>query len=185
MRCLDLGSSTGGFTDCLLQHGAAHVVCVDVGRNQLHERLRADARVTVMEGVNARALEPGMLPYRPELVTADVSFISLRLVLPPALACAAPAWRALALVKPQFEVGKGETRRGVVRDPEVRLRVLRDFTAFAAGLGAAVLGVCDSCVPGPAGNREYVVDLAAAGHPAAQEREPDVERAIADAVADA
>jgi 23S rRNA (cytidine1920-2'-O)/16S rRNA (cytidine1409-2'-O)-methyltransferase len=185
MRCIDVGSSTGGFTDCLLQHGAAHVVCVDVGRNQLHERLRADARVTVMEGVNARSLEPEMLPYPPELVTADVSFISLRLVLPPAIACAAPAWRALVLVKPQFEVGKGETRRGVVRDPEVRRRVLQEFSAFAARLGAAVLGVCDSCVPGPAGNREYVVDLAAAGHPAAQEREPDVERAIADAVAGA
>jgi 23S rRNA (cytidine1920-2'-O)/16S rRNA (cytidine1409-2'-O)-methyltransferase len=185
MRCLDVGSSTGGFTDCVLQHGATHVVCVDVGRNQLHERLRADARVTVMEGMNARSLEPGMLPYRPELVTADVSFISLRLVLPPALACAAPAWRALVLVKPQFEVGRGETRRGVVRDPEVRLRVLRDFSTFAASLGAVVLGVCDSCVPGPAGNREYVVDLAAAGHPAAQEREADVERAIADAVAGA
>jgi 23S rRNA (cytidine1920-2'-O)/16S rRNA (cytidine1409-2'-O)-methyltransferase len=185
LRCLDVGSSTGGFTDCLLQHGAAHVVCVDVGRNQLHERLRADARVTVMEGVNARRLEPGMLPYRPALVTADVSFISLRLVLPPVLACAAAGWRALVLVKPQFEAGKGETRRGVVRDPEVRRRVLREFGAFAAGLGAAVLGVCDSCVPGPAGNREYVVDLAAAGHPAAQERDPDLERAIADAVASA
>ncbi|HEX5558304.1 MAG TPA: TlyA family RNA methyltransferase [Gaiellales bacterium] len=185
LHCLDVGSSTGGFTDCLLQHGAAHVVCVDVGRNQLHERLRADARVTVMEGVNARRLEPAMLPYPPALVTADVSFISLRLVLPPVLGCAAPVWRALVLVKPQFEVGKGETRRGVVRDPEVRRRVLREFSAFAAGLGAVVLGVCDSCVPGPAGNREYVVDLAAAGHPAAQEREPDVERAIADAVASA
>jgi 23S rRNA (cytidine1920-2'-O)/16S rRNA (cytidine1409-2'-O)-methyltransferase len=185
LECLDVGSSTGGFTDCLLQHGAAHVVCVDVGRNHLHERLRADLRVTVMEGVNARRLEPGMLPYRPGLVTADVSFISLRLVLPPVLACAAPLWRALVLVKPQFEAGRGETRRGVVRDPEVRRRVLRDFSTFAAGLGAAVLGVCDSCVPGPAGNREYVVDLAAAGHPAAQEREPDVERAIADAVAGA
>jgi 23S rRNA (cytidine1920-2'-O)/16S rRNA (cytidine1409-2'-O)-methyltransferase len=101
------------------------------------------------------------------------------------LACAAPGWRALVLVKPQFEAGKGETRRGVVRDPEVRRRVLREFSAFAAGLGAAVLGVCDSCVPGPAGNREYVVDLAAAGHPAAQEGDPDVERAIADAVASA
>jgi 23S rRNA (cytidine1920-2'-O)/16S rRNA (cytidine1409-2'-O)-methyltransferase len=137
-----------------------------------------------MEGVNARSLEPGMLPYRPALVTADVSFISLRLVLPPVVACAAPVWRALVLVKPQFEAGKGETRRGVVRDPEVRRRVLREFAAFARGLGAAVLGVCDSCVPGPAGNREYVVDLAA-GHPGAQEREPDVERAIADAVAGA
>ena len=184
-RGLDVGSSTGGFTDCLLQHGAAHVVCVDVGRNQLHERLRADARVTVMEGVNARHLEPDALPYRPELVTADVSFISLRLVLPPVLACADPVWRALVLVKPQFEVGKGETRRGVVRDPEVRSRVLREFSGFVTGLAAVVLGVCDSCVPGPAGNREYVVDLAAAGHPAAQEREPDVERAIADAVAGA
>jgi 23S rRNA (cytidine1920-2'-O)/16S rRNA (cytidine1409-2'-O)-methyltransferase len=184
-RCLDVGSSTGGFTDCLLQHGAAHVIALDVGRNQLHERLRADARVTVMEGTNARRLEPGTLPYAPTLITADVSFISLRLVLPAAIACADPLWHALVLVKPQFEAGRGDVHGGVVRDPEVRRRVVREFCAFVTAAGAAVLGVCDSCLPGPAGNHEYVVHVAAAGHPAAEEREVDVERAIADAVASA
>ncbi len=104
-------------------------------------------------------------------MTADVSFISLRLVLPPVLACADRPWRALVLVKPQFEAGRGDVRRGVVRDPEVRRRVLQDFCAFVTRSAAAVLGVCDSCVPGPAGNREYVVYLAAAGHPGRQDRE--------------
>ncbi len=182
-RCLDVGASTGGFTDCLLQHGAAHVVALDVGRNQLHERLRADPRVTVLEGKNARRLEPGALPYAPTLITADVSFISLRLVLPAVIACAAPLWRALVLVKPQFEAGRSDARGGVVRDPEVRRRVLREFCAFVTAAGATVIGVCDSCLPGPAGNHEYIVYVAAAGHPAAEEREVDVERAIADAVA--
>jgi 23S rRNA (cytidine1920-2'-O)/16S rRNA (cytidine1409-2'-O)-methyltransferase len=184
-RCLDVGASTGGFTDCLLQHGAEHVIALDVGRNQLHERLREDARVTVFEGVNARRLEPGVLPYAPGLVTADVSFISLRLVIPAALSCAADPWRALVLVKPQFEAGRRDVRRGVVRDPEVRRRVLREWCDFATEFGAAILGVCDSCAPGPAGNREYVVYMAAAGHPLAQEGRVDVERAIADAVRDA
>jgi 23S rRNA (cytidine1920-2'-O)/16S rRNA (cytidine1409-2'-O)-methyltransferase len=184
-RCLDVGASTGGFTDCLLQHGAAHVIALDVGRNQLHERLRADPRVTVMEGTNARRLEPGALPYAPALITADVSFISLRLVLPPAIASAEPLWRALALVKPQFEAGRGDVRGGVVRDPEVRRRVLREFCTFVTGSAAIVLGVCDSLHPGPAGNHEYVVYAAAAAHPAAKEHEVDVERAIADAVASA
>ena len=184
-RCLDIGASTGGFTDCLLQHGAAHVVALDVGRNQLHERVREDNRVTVLDGVNARRLEPDMLPYRPDVVTADVSFISLRLVIPPALACAADPWHALVLVKPQFEAGRRDVRRGVVRDPEVRRRVLRDFCAFVTSAGAVVAGVCDSCVPGPAGNREYVVYAAAAGHAAAKEGGVDVERAIAGAVPDA
>jgi 23S rRNA (cytidine1920-2'-O)/16S rRNA (cytidine1409-2'-O)-methyltransferase len=181
-RCLDVGASTGGFTDCLLQHGAAAVIAVDVGRNQLHERLRADGRVTVVEGVNARRLDCGDLPYTPALITADVSFISLRLVLPAAIACAEPGWRALVLVKPQFEAGRADVRRGVVRDPEVRRRVLRELCAFFTAAGAVVLGVCDSCAPGPAGNREYVVYAAAAGHPVAQEGGIDVERAIADAV---
>ncbi|MGH3073741.1 MAG: TlyA family RNA methyltransferase, partial [Gaiellales bacterium] len=124
-RCLDVGASTGGFTDCLLQHGATAVVALDVGRNQLHERLRADPRVTAIDGTNARSLDCATLPFRPTLVTADVSFISLRLVLPAALACAEPAWRALVLVKPQFEAGRADVRRGVVRDPGVRRRVLR------------------------------------------------------------
>jgi 23S rRNA (cytidine1920-2'-O)/16S rRNA (cytidine1409-2'-O)-methyltransferase len=182
-RCLDVGASTGGFTDCLLQHGAAEVVALDVGRNQLHERLRADPRVTVVEGVNARSLDPAALPFRPGLVTADVSFISLRLVLPAVLACAAERWRALVLVKPQFEAGRADVRRGVVRDPEVRRRVLLDFTEFASASGWAVLGVCDSCVPGPAGNREYVVYLASPAHPLRKDQTADVadqiERALA------
>jgi 23S rRNA (cytidine1920-2'-O)/16S rRNA (cytidine1409-2'-O)-methyltransferase len=135
--------------------------------------------------VNARRLDCGELPYAPALITADVSFISLRLVLPAALVCAQPRWRALVLVKPQFEAGRGDVRRGVVRDPEVRRRVLHEFCASVTAAGAAVLGVCDSCVPGPAGNREYMVYAAAAGHPAAQEGGVDVERAIADAVAGA
>jgi 23S rRNA (cytidine1920-2'-O)/16S rRNA (cytidine1409-2'-O)-methyltransferase len=173
-RCLDVGASTGGFTDCLLQHGAAEVVALDVGRGQLHERLRGDARVTVIDRTNARSLDCGALPYRPSLVTADVSFISLRLVLPAVLACAAEPWRALVLVKPQFEAGRADVPRGVVRDPEVRRRVLHDFAEFATGSGWAVLGVCDSCVPGPAGNREYIVYLASPEHPLRKDQTVDV-----------
>ncbi|HSD02827.1 MAG TPA: TlyA family RNA methyltransferase [Gaiellales bacterium] len=173
-RCLDVGASTGGFTDCLLQHGAASVVALDVGRNQLHERLMADSRVTVIDGANARSLDCDSLPFRPTLVTADVSFISLRLVLPAVLGCAQEPWRALTLVKPQFEAGRGDVRRGVVRDPEVRRRVLHDFAEFATERGWAVLGVCDSCVPGPAGNREYVVYLASPAHPLRKDQTVDV-----------
>jgi len=182
-RCLDVGASTGGFTDCLLQHGAAEVVALDVGRNQLHERLRADPRVTVIEGTNARSLDCAALPFRPGVVTADVSFISLRLVLPAVLACAAEPWRALVLVKPQFEAGRADVRRGVVRDPEVRRRVWQDFAGFASRSGWVVLGVCDSCVPGPAGNREYVVYLVSPAHPLRKDQTADVadqiERALA------
>ena len=182
-RCLDVGASTGGFTDCLLQHGAAEVVALDVGRNQLHERLRADPRVTVIEGTNARSLDCAAQPFRPGVVTADVSFISLRLVLPAVLACAAEPWRALVLVKPQFEAGRADVRRGVVRDPEVRRRVLQDFADFASRSGWVVLGVCDSCVPGPAGNREYVVYLVSPAHPLRKDQTADVadqiERALA------
>jgi 23S rRNA (cytidine1920-2'-O)/16S rRNA (cytidine1409-2'-O)-methyltransferase len=176
-RCLDLGSSTGGFTDALLQHGAEHVVCVDVGRGLLHERLRADPRVTVREGVNARTLEPGMLPYRPTFLTADLSFISLRLVVDAAVACAAERWRGLVLVKPQFEAGRADAPKGVVRDPAVRARALGVVADAVRAAGGAVLGVCDSNLPGPAGNREYLPYVAAHGHP--DEMEPaDAERAI-------
>ena len=182
-RCLDVGASTGGFTDCLLQHGAAEVVALDVGREQLHERLRADPRVTVLDRTNARSLDCASLPFRPGLVTADVSFISLRLVLPAVLACAAEPWRALVLVKPQFEAGRGDVRRGVVRDPEVRRRVVQDFADFATASGWAVLGVCDSCVPGPAGNREYVVYLASPAHPLTKDQTADVADQIQRALA--
>ena len=157
LRCLDVGASTGGFTDCLLQHGAAHVIALDVGYGQLHPRLREDPRVTVLERVNARHLPE--LPYAPDLVTCDVSFISLRTAVPPALAAAAPGWRALPLVKPQFEAGRAEAKRGVVRDPAVHARVLRDLSHAALGWNARVAGVVDSGLPGPKGNREFFLHL--------------------------
>ena len=181
-RCLDIGASTGGFTDCLLQHGASEVVALDVGRAQLHERLRSDPRVHSMERVNARSLTPDQLPYPPTLLTADVSFISLTLVLPAALLCAAPRWRAIVLVKPQFEAGRAQARGGVVRDPGVRSQVLHKVAEFVTGQGAAILGVCDSSHPGPAGNHEYLMYLASPDHPAYQEREIDVSAEIRDAV---
>jgi 23S rRNA (cytidine1920-2'-O)/16S rRNA (cytidine1409-2'-O)-methyltransferase len=183
-RCLDVGASTGGFTDCLLQHGAAEVVALDVGRGQLHERLRANPAVHVIDHSNARELRPQLLPYRPTFLTADVSFISLRLVLPAALACAEEPWRAIVLVKPQFEAGRERVRRGVVRDPAVRAQVLHDLCGFVTSLGAAILGVCDSSHPGPAGNREYLLYLASPGHPVGQERQVDVDAEIRAAVGD-
>jgi 23S rRNA (cytidine1920-2'-O)/16S rRNA (cytidine1409-2'-O)-methyltransferase len=156
--CLDVGASTGGFTDCLLQHGAERVIALDVGYGQLHPRLRDDPRVTVLERVNARHLPD--LPYAPDLVTCDVSFISLRTALPPALALAAPGWQALALVKPQFEAGRADAKRGVVRDPAVHARVLREIaTASLDWGGARVAGVVDSGLPGPKGNREFFLHL--------------------------
>jgi 23S rRNA (cytidine1920-2'-O)/16S rRNA (cytidine1409-2'-O)-methyltransferase len=154
--CLDLGASTGGFTDALLQHGAARVIAVDVGYGQLHPRLRDDGRVTVLERTNARDLRE--LPFRPDLLVCDVSFISVRLVLPPALRLLADSWDALVLVKPQFEAGREEVGRGgVVRDPEVHRRVLRDAVRAASAWGAVAVGVVDSGLPGPKGNREFVV----------------------------
>ena len=154
--CLDLGASTGGFTDALLQHGAARVIAVDVGYGQLHPRLRDDGRVTVLERTNARDLRE--LPFRPDLLVCDVSFISVRLVLPPALRLLAERWDALVLVKPQFEAGRAEVGRGgVVRDPEVHRRVLREVVRAASAWGAVAVGVVDSGLPGPKGNREFVV----------------------------
>jgi 23S rRNA (cytidine1920-2'-O)/16S rRNA (cytidine1409-2'-O)-methyltransferase len=175
--CLDLGASTGGFTDCLLQRGAARVVALDVGYGQLHPRLRADERVTVVERVNARGLV--RLPFAPELVTCDVSFISATRVLLPALRLAVPQWEALVLVKPQFEAGRADAPRGVVRDPDVHRRVLRAFCATAEGWAARVAGIVDSGLPGPKGNREFVVHLIASEKPS----DPDeLERRIDAAV---
>jgi len=155
---LDVGASTGGFTDVLLQHGAARVIALDVGRGQLHERLRSDPRVTVLERTNARELTE--LPFAPELVTCDVSFISARVALPPALALAKPGWQALVLVKPQFEAGREDVGRGgVVRDPDVQKRVLREVAEAALAWPAQVLGVVDSGLPGPKGNREFFLHL--------------------------
>ena len=157
LDCLDLGASTGGFTDVLLQRGAKRVIALDVGHGQLHPRIRNDPRVTVLERVNARAVSE--LPYAPELVTCDVSFISVRIALPPALVLAAPGWLALVLVKPQFEAGRAEVAKGVVRDPAVHERVVREIAEAAAGWGARVGGVVDSGLPGPKGNREFVLYL--------------------------
>jgi 23S rRNA (cytidine1920-2'-O)/16S rRNA (cytidine1409-2'-O)-methyltransferase len=155
--CLDVGASTGGFTDVLLQRGAARVIALDVGYGQLHEKLRADPRVTVLERTNARHLEE--LPFSPELLVSDVSFISLRLVLPPALALARPGWEAVALVKPQFEAGRAEVKGGVVRDEEVRRRVVREIAEAALVWGGETVGAVDSGVPGPKGNREVFLHL--------------------------
>jgi 23S rRNA (cytidine1920-2'-O)/16S rRNA (cytidine1409-2'-O)-methyltransferase len=154
---LDVGASTGGFTDVLLQRGAARVIALDVGYGQLHPRLREDPRVTVLERTNVR--ETRELPFAPELVVCDVSFVSVRKALPPALALAAPGWQAVVLVKPQFEAGRAEAPRGVVRDREVWQRVLREVAADAPGWGAQVTGVVDSGLPGPKGNREFFLHL--------------------------
>jgi len=155
---LDVGASTGGFTDVLLQRGLARVIALDVGRGQLHERLRNDPRVTVLERTNARALTD--LPFAPDLVTCDVSFISVRTALPPALALARPDWEALVLIKPQFEAGREDVGKGgVVRDPEVHRRVLRHVAEAALAWPAQVVGLVDSGLPGPKGNREFFLHL--------------------------
>src|SRR5215210_149922 len=184
-RALDVGASTGGFTDCLLRRGAAHVVALDVAYGELALALRDDPRVTVLERVNARSLEPAALPYRPDLVVADVSFISLTKVLPAVLACAADRFDALVMVKPQFEVGRDRVGKGgVVRDPALRREALVAVAAFGRAQGAAVMGFASSGLPGPKGNRETFVWLAEAGREgavaadgleaAALEVEPDV-----------
>ena len=158
---LDVGASTGGFTDCLLQRGAEHVVALDVAYGELDYRLREDARVTVIERANARAVTIDQLPYRPDLVVIDVSFISLSKVLPAVLACAAPTFDCLAMVKPQFEVGRDRIGKGgVVRDPELRREVVRDIAAAARAQGAAVMGSAPSALEGPSGNRETFLWLA-------------------------
>jgi 23S rRNA (cytidine1920-2'-O)/16S rRNA (cytidine1409-2'-O)-methyltransferase len=161
--CLDIGASTGGFSDCLLQAGAGRVIALDVGYGQLHPRLREDPRVAVLERTNVRHLDCAQLPFSPTFVTADVSFISLTKALPPALACASPGWRALVLVKPQFEAGPQHVAKGVVRDPEVRKRVLDEVTAQVPEWGARLEAVVDSGLPGPKGNREFFLYLTAAG----------------------
>jgi 23S rRNA (cytidine1920-2'-O)/16S rRNA (cytidine1409-2'-O)-methyltransferase len=177
LDCLDVGASTGGFTDVLLQRGAARVIALDVGHGQLHQRLRDDPRVVVLERTNARELAE--LPFAPELVTCDVSFISVRKALPPALRLATPGWQALVLVKPQFEAGRAEARRGVVRDPEVWRRVLQDTATAALGWQAQVAGVVDSGLPGPKGNREFFLQLVHRDQP---ELPDELERWIDDAI---
>ena len=158
--CADVGASTGGFTDCLLQHGAAKVYALDVGHGQLDATLRKDPRVVCLEGVNARNLAADFFPEPIGLVTVDASFISLKLILP-ALRASAPAARVLALVKPQFEAGRREVSRGrgVVRDPVVRERALQEVCAAAASLGYTHLGTLESPVRGPKGNVEFFLHL--------------------------
>jgi len=153
--CLDVGASTGGFTDALLQRGAVRVLAIDVGRGQLAEALRRDPRVISRERTNARDLSPAMLGEPVALAVVDVSFISLRLVLPPTAACLAPGGRVVALVKPQFEAGRGRAPHGVVRDPAVHREVLGDALAHARAAGLAPLDLVASPLLGPAGNREF------------------------------
>jgi 23S rRNA (cytidine1920-2'-O)/16S rRNA (cytidine1409-2'-O)-methyltransferase len=171
-HALDVGSSTGGFTDCLLQRGAASVVAVDVGYGLLDYALRSDPRVSVLERTNARALTPEMLPAlpeksgqrRPDLATIDVSFISLTIVLPAVLGCLAAPHDVLAMVKPQFEVGRARVGKGgVVRAADDRRDALIDVGMAACDLGAGVLGYYSSGLPGPKGNRETFVHLAEPG----------------------
>jgi len=177
--CLDVGASTGGFTDVLLQRGAARVIALDVGYGQLHDRLRRDSRVTVLERTNARELQE--LPFAPDLVVGDVSFISLKLALPPALALARAGWEAVVLVKPQFEVGRGEVGKGgVVRDVAMRRRVVREIAVAAVGWGGETVGVVDSGLPGPKGNREVFLHLVHREHP---DLPDDIDARIAAAVA--
>ena len=163
-HALDVGASTGGFTDCLLKRGAAHVVALDVAYGQLDWSLRSDERVTVIERANARALARDDLPYAPDLIVIDVSFISVAKVLPAVLACAAERFDCLAMIKPQFEVGRaGVGKGGVVRDADLRRGALVDVGRAAQELGAAVLGYASSGLPGPKGNLETFAWLADAG----------------------
>ena len=156
--CLDVGSSTGGFTDCLLQHGARMVMAVDVGTNQLAYKLRVDPRVWVKENYNARFMKPEDIPEVPTLAVTDVSFISLRLILPPIRDVLAPGGEIVALIKPQFEVGKGNAPGGLVRDESLRLEARDEIVRFATdGLGLELLGLAESPIRGrEMGNVEYL-----------------------------
>jgi 23S rRNA (cytidine1920-2'-O)/16S rRNA (cytidine1409-2'-O)-methyltransferase len=179
-ECADVGASTGGFTDCLLQAGAARVVAIDVGYGQLHPRLRADPRVIALERTNARTLTE--LPFPPELVVCDVSFISAAKALPPVLALAKPGWEALVLVKPQFEARRAAVRKGVVRDPEVWRAVLESVIADALEWQGRTVGVVDSGLPGPKGNREFFVHFV---NDSGRANPDDIDRWIAKAIGSA
>ena len=160
LSAIDVGASTGGFTDCLLQRGARMVYAVDVGYGQLAWKLREDPRVVSMEKTNIRHLEPGTLPELPDLAVIDASFISLDKVLPPTLRLIKDGGTIVALIKPQFEVGKGQVGKGgVVRDEKKHAEVVATITALAESLGLLVLGVCDSPILGPKGNKEFLIHL--------------------------
>lgn len=154
-KALDAGASTGGFTDCLLQNGADHVVAVDVAYGELHNKLRDDPRVTVVERKNIRELTPGELEYAPDLLVGDLSFIALAKVLQPLVAIAADTFDAILLVKPQFEVGRERVGKGgVVRDRDTRIDAIHEAAIAAVAVGCTVRGACSSGLPGPAGNKE-------------------------------
>ena len=175
-RCLDLGASTGGFTDCLLQRGAVSVAAVDVGYGQLAWPVRSDERVRVLERTNVRDLTADSLPYPPDLVVGDLSFISLRLVLPPLAAVATPDADLALMVKPQFEVGRELVGAGgVVRDPTLRSDAVRRIAVAAWGLGLGTAGVVASPLPGPSGNVEYFLHLRRGADPL---EDADLARAI-------
>jgi 23S rRNA (cytidine1920-2'-O)/16S rRNA (cytidine1409-2'-O)-methyltransferase len=155
--CLDVGASTGGFTDVLLARGARRVYAVDVGRGQLHPRVAGDPRVVSLEGVDARALDEAAIPDPADFLVADVSFISLKLVLPAAVRRLAARAALVALIKPQFEAGRQHLKKGIVRDAAVREAVRDEITAFVAGLGLAIIGVMPSPIEGGDGNVEYLI----------------------------
>ena len=156
--CLDVGASTGGFTEVLVERGARCVYAVDVGRDQLHPRLRARAEIVSLEETDIRTLDPARFDRKPDLVTVDVSFISLKHVLPAALALAAPRCRLVALVKPQFEVAqRRRLKKGIVRDPDIHATVCAEISAFVAALGCTVVATFPSPIDGGDGNREFFV----------------------------
>lgn len=163
--CLDVGASTGGFTDCLLQRGAARVIALDVAYGQIDLRMREDPRVTVIERLNARGLSAADLPFRPALATVDVSFISLTKVLPAVASCLAPEGEVLAMVKPQFELGRERVRKGVVRDAADRREAILSVATAASELGLPVRGFASSGLPGPKGNRETFIWCGGDGDP--------------------
>jgi 23S rRNA (cytidine1920-2'-O)/16S rRNA (cytidine1409-2'-O)-methyltransferase len=155
--CLDVGASTGGFTEMLLASGAAKVYAVDVGREQLHARLRADPAVVSLEETDIRALDPARLAEAPEFATVDVSFISLKLVLPALDRLLARPAHLIALIKPQFEAGRGNVKKGIVRDPAIHAAVCDDIAAFVASLGWDMVGVIPSPIEGGEGNKEFLL----------------------------
>jgi len=167
-HALDVGASTGGFTDVLLKRGAAHVIALDVGYGQIAERLRTNPRVTVLDRTNVRLVEGRTLPYLPDLVTIDTSFISLRIVIPAVLALVAAKAEIIALVKPQFEVGKGKVGKGgIVRDDALRRAALEGVLSFARQAGLEIVGSLDSPIEGARGNREFLVAMKFA-HPGSE-----------------
>lgn len=157
MTCLDIGASTGGFTEVLLMRGAAHVYAVDVGHGQLHPKVAGDPRVTNLEGTDARALTPELIPEPADLLVSDVSFISLKLVLPPAVALLKPRATLAVLVKPQFEAGRDRVKKGIVRDETVHRDVCDSMKAFVASLGFDVMDIVPSPIEGGDGNREFLL----------------------------